>query len=383
MKSEFKNKIVGREIFENSRKEYLEKIKQIQEVIIWGTGSAGKLVYALLEAHNLKSKIKGFCDNAEEKWGNVIHNKVVLSPAEVINLAMNNESVCIIIASQNMCIRDQLISKGIDKSKIDVKGLGIAKGYDVSKEYEPFSIINAHIDEYEQVYNLLADERSKEVYMGILNYKISSDNDYLVGMAEPTKEQYFAKDIISFIDEEYFCDCGSFDGDTLEIFESITGGKYQKYFAIEADTYTYESLKEKISKNKYDKVKALNFACWDTPTKLRFESQQTAGHVTEDGKQVIAAETLDNILENEKVTFIKMDIEGAEERALIGAEKTIREQTPILAICLYHGLEDYYKLPLLMKKYNSEYNLYIRHYMDLVDSETVCYAIPKERMKQE
>lgn len=114
-------------------------------------------------------------------------------------------------------------------------------------------------------------------------------------------------------------------------------------------------------------------------TFLKFHSEQMAGHITDSGDIVIEADTLDNIVKNEKVTFIKMDIEGAEEKALEGAERVIKEHKPILAICIYHNLEDFYKIPLLIKRYNAEYKLYIRHYTDMADTETVCYAIPLER----
>lgn len=81
------------------------------------------------------------------------------------------------------------------------------------------------------------------------------------------------------------------------------------------------------------------------------------------------------------VTFIKMDIEGAEVNVLHGAETLIKNNHPILAICLYHELEHFYQIPNLIKKFNSDYRLFIRHYRDLFDLETVCYAILKHRLK--
>ena len=57
---------------------------------------------------------------------------------------------------------------------------------------------------------------------------------------------------------------------------------------------------------------------------LRFETQQTSGHISEEG-DLIQAERLDDLLKGEEVTFIKMDIEGAEVNALLGAEKIDRK----------------------------------------------------------
>lgn len=65
--------------------------------------------------------------------------------------------------------------------------------------------------------------------------------------------------------------------------------------------------------------------------------------------------------------------------ALKGARRVIQENNPILAICIYHKLEDYYTIPLIIKEINPEYELFIRHYTDM-DWETVCYAIPKKHV---
>lgn len=83
---------------------------------------------------------------------------------------------------------------------------------------------------------------------------------------------------------------------------------------------------------------------------------------------------LDHILDGEKVTFIKMDIEGAEQSALRGAEQIIRAQRPALAICLYHKVEDMLEIPVWIKKLVPEYKIYIRHYSNEV-YDTVCYAV--------
>ena len=80
------------------------------------------------------------------------------------------------------------------------------------------------------------------------------------------------------------------------------------------------------------------------------------------------------IAEGDKVTFIKMDVEGAELESLKGAEKTIRRDKPKLAICIYHKPEDMWTIPLYIKELVPEYKLYIRHHSSGV-CETVLYAV--------
>lgn len=71
-----------------------------------------------------------------------------------------------------------------------------------------------------------------------------------------------------------------------------------------------------------------------------------------------------------------MDIECAETDALMGCKNIIKIQKPKLAICIYHSPEDMLNIPIMLKEMCSDYQIYIRHYTDLM-LETVCYAIPK------
>lgn len=79
-------------------------------------------------------------------------------------------------------------------------------------------------------------------------------------------------------------------------------------------------------------------------------------------------------LRDEAVSFIKMDIEGAEMEALKGAAELIRRRRPDLAICTYHSISDLFEIPLYIHSLVPEYRLYLRHHTP-VFCETVCYAV--------
>ena len=87
----------------------------------------------------------------------------------------------------------------------------------------------------------------------------------------------------------------------------------------------------------------------------------------------ILVDSVDNHLKQE-VRMIKMDIEGFEYRALLGARKTIEQYHPILAICVYHKKEDIWEIPKLIYSMCKRYKFYLRHY-SLFEYETVLYAI--------
>ncbi len=86
------------------------------------------------------------------------------------------------------------------------------------------------------------------------------------------------------------------------------------------------------------------------------------------------ARAIDNVEECRDATFIKMDIEGSEYEALIGAQNTIKKNRPKLAICIYHSDEDMLRLIELIANWDLGYKFYIRHHAQKI-SETVLYAI--------
>lgn len=74
--------------------------------------------------------------------------------------------------------------------------------------------------------------------------------------------------------------------------------------------------------------------------------------------------------------MIKMDIEAAERAAIMGAKNIIAKYKPTLAICVYHRVDDFFRIPDLILGICGDYKLYFRHYSTgLVES--VMYFAPK------
>jgi FkbM family methyltransferase len=92
--------------------------------------------------------------------------------------------------------------------------------------------------------------------------------------------------------------------------------------------------------------------------------------------------TIDDILTIEKlpaIDFVKLDIEGSECAALKGAQNTLQQHAPKLAISLYHRLNDFFEIPIMLKTINPQYRMYIDHYT-IHAEETVLYAhIPEQQ----
>lgn len=224
----------------------------------------------------------------------------------------------------------------------------------------------------------------KEIYTQLKEHQVSDELIIDAGKVidDANKIQYFDLPELKNCktEEEVFVDVGAFDGQTSAMFVQWAE-KYRKIYALEPDPQNIEKCQEVLEAMDAE-FEILPFGAWDKPEKLSFASGLNgASHVgsnawEENEKQItIQVDKLDDLI-HEKVSFIKMDIEGAEINALKGAEKTIKTYKPKLAICVYHKKEDIWEIPRLILSYVPEYRMYLRHY-SLSKDETVLYCVPE------
>lgn len=187
--------------------------------------------------------------------------------------------------------------------------------------------------------------------------------------------QYFEEDVIQFSDGEVFVDGGCFDFGTSETL--MNKCKVKKIYAFEPDEENYRKVEQKVAKVSECDVTLIKKGLWDREDTLSFQAEATmCSCVVEDnstGSVQIEVAALDEVI-HEKVTFIKMDIEGSELRALQGAKNLIQTYKPKLAISIYHKQEDTIEIPAYIQELVPEYRFYIRHY-SYSPAETVLYAM--------
>ncbi len=222
--------------------------------------------------------------------------------------------------------------------------------------------------------------KSNLVARGILKENIISTRAMEDKLIE---SQYFDLDALPHDKEEVFVDGGCFDGFTDRQFIKWAGRNgYKRIYAFEPNPISYEKCQKALSN--IDNVTLIKKGLYSKDGKLEFYATDdinatlgkncTNNSIKEKSKKtVVNVTTIDNICEL-GATFIKMDLEGGEYDALIGAEKTIRKCHPKLAISIYHKPEDIWELPDLILKIDPSYKFYLRHY-SLHDAETVLYAV--------
>ena len=226
-------------------------------------------------------------------------------------------------------------------------------------------------DNFRKTYEILCDEKSKEDYLDILRFKLSGDVKYLIKTHSEKMKLY--EEVLPLSEDETIIDLGAYDGDTIREFLSVTDGKYKKILALEPDEKNFRKLERKTEE--LCNLTRLNIGAWDKEETLYFAKKSGRNSRLEDGGIPVHFNSVDNIADSE-VTFIKMDIEGAELRALEGARNTIATYKPKLYICAYHRNEDMFALPFKIKELYEGYKIYFRQHPYIPAWESNFYAIP-------
>lgn len=234
------------------------------------------------------------------------------------------------------------------------------------------------LQKFKASFELFEEEKSKKIFLRLLSKKIYSCEFFFDVLSEDA--QYFEKDIIKLNNKEVFFDCGGYDGDTSSMFVEKTEGNYEKIFFFEPSLKPFKNAVEKLSD--YHDITFLNVGLYDKNRRISFVNTELGDSFIEEAYTLNvnkkSFKTTQTVIAGDKLeikpTFIKMDLEGSEIPALKGLKKTIVKYSPKLAISVYHKDSDLYKIPQLIKKYNENYKLYLRHYSSS-GTETVCYAI--------
>lgn len=225
-------------------------------------------------------------------------------------------------------------------------------------------------------FDILHDLKSQQIYFNIIKYRLLLDDKSLKGLSKlkDFNSEYFDKKIIHLTDSEVFLDGGAYDGDTIKLIIEESKNKYKNIFAFEPDNNNYKKM-DKYVKNLNDpRIKLLKFGLGEKNEMLNFTNEgNLQSKVVKYGETRIKIIPIDKFIDK-KITYIKLDIEGFEKKALKGAVKTIKKNKPKLTICSYHNSYDIWELPLLINKLHPDYKIFLRHYSDYL-MDTICYAV--------
>jgi FkbM family methyltransferase len=372
-------------------------------VVLFGAGSAGKELYPLFKNHGVNPVC--FCDNNPERHGDVCCGIQVISPAELSKL--HRDSLIIVTTARHRNdITMQLVARGFISDRIlCINEEALTRYYShICLSYWTYDDFINHRDHLSAAYDLLYDDNSKRFFTSYLSL-LTKGSDYrsfcsfihrfsdtaLYNYNVCESYLYFNTDIIDIGKGEVLVDCGAYNGDTaIEFIKACQARNvaYKHIYCFEPEPSMFSELSK--STVAYSNISLNKCGLWTHSTTLSFINTEfekpgstrvirDSGDIHFSDEKIANSEvrvvSIDEQFPNDDVTFIKMDIEGAEIEAIQGAETVIRRCKPKLAISIYHKRNDIFEIPLLIHQITPGYKFYLRQFSNAL-SETVLFAIP-------
>lgn len=224
--------------------------------------------------------------------------------------------------------------------------------------------------DFDLVYGLLADDMSRKTFENTIKYKISGKIKYLLDCEVSHDEPY--ESFLHLSKNETFLDLGAYTGDTVADFVCRVG-EYNNIIACEPDLKSYKKLL--LNTENLENITAINAAVSDTCQKSLFGMRGGRNSGVSGGKTEIDYLTVDQIAQNDNITYIKMDVEGEELKVIKGAQNVILRDKPQMLVSCYHRTEDLITLPKAIYNIRCDYKLYMRHFCSLPAWDTNYYFI--------
>ncbi|MEO8487071.1 MAG: FkbM family methyltransferase [Betaproteobacteria bacterium] len=258
--------------------------------------------------------------------------------------------------------------------------LGLGAVYQSPRDMRQRTI--ARQPEWLQLRAALADDASRATLDAALLLRLTYDRRVLRSAMTGPEDEYFSvyrnTSTFRLHDDEIFADCGAYIGSTVRKVIAATDGRFRAIHAFEPDRKSFAEL-EKLRALRMPGIVLHNAAVGDTNGHIRFLETGTMGsHVDEAAGNIgdTPIVRLDDVMD--EVTFVKMDLEGFEQKALRGAARLIRECRPRMAITAYHYADDLLDLWKLFGELAPDYELRLRHHSSYY-YDTIFYAAPAER----
>ena len=225
-------------------------------------------------------------------------------------------------------------------------------------------------ERFEWVYDKLSDDLSRKTFENTIKYKLSGKVEYLFECETQADEPYDS--FLKLSDNEKFLDLGAYNGDTVADFVKRVKN-YDKITAVEPDGKTFKKLLKNTES--IEKTECKNLCISSFVGEAPFGMKHGRNSKAFTGDVLAQFSTIDAIVGDGGVSFIKMDIEGEELNAIKGAESTIGTFSPKMLISCYHRTEDILTLPKAVFDIKNDYKLYMRHFHSLPAWDTNYYFI--------
>jgi FkbM family methyltransferase len=346
----------------------------LRSIAIVGAAVEGQRLAHICKAHNIT--IDAIVDDDPRKSGSAIAG---VSVAPVETLTALPKSTPIVVASHRVLqitrrLRDLGFETVVPFALLQVLAPQI---------FPPHMFYDRLLDdlcihraEYQALSERLADDRSRQVLDAVIGFRRTLDPAVLQPLVTE-HDLYAPEGLFEFADNEVYVDGGSYDGDTIRSFVERVHGRFDAVYAFEPDPVTFAKLRDNFRDE--PRVHPVHAGLYSHGGSLRFRDDASRGAIfAADGEIEMPVTTIDEVLGDRRLTYVKMNIEGAEMDALRGGRNAISKCRPRLALSVYHRASDLWRIPQLVLELNPDYELYLRQH-DGGIIETVLYALPASR----
>lgn len=352
-------------------------------LVLFGAGNLGRR--ALHGLMRLGTPPIAFIDNNPKLWGTEIEGIPVFAPADAAARFASAAFIVTIWTGEGWDKMGQRCAQllGLGCSRVVPFGLLFWKHPDIFLPHYAMDLphhVLEDADSVRAVFDLWEDEASRIEYVAQVRWRLHHDFDSL---PNPVKtEIYFPTDIFMTRDDEVFVDCGAFDGDTLKRFLHHRNGQFQRVLAFEPDPKNFAKLEQYVAglpPNQSGKIDLYQQAVGARREIVHFDAMGNEASFVGSGSMEVESVSLDEICEGISPTYLKMDTEGSEPDALLGARRVLEQDAPALAICSYHRQDHLWRVPALIRAASDRHCFFLRpQLLDVWD--LVCYAVPGARL---
>lgn len=338
------------------------------ENYLFGASDRGKKILKELMERNVE--VAGIWDNDPYKQGEKIENVPIISYEELkkhnnINLLLG----CAYAKQEEQRIDDLA---GVSVYQIGRTHDELERYFQKDVDYFP-----AYIEETRQLQHLYADNLSRETADALVRYITNYEGGATFQIAS-VEEHYFINEVLTAINGRklVYVDCGAFTGELPSALKKL-GIEYSKCYCFEMDGDNLVKAKEILLKeNLLDKVILEQCGVGDRNGYVYYEKKSASSRIVDyETSDKVKLTTINTYFKDIHIDFVKMDIEGAEFGALNEGMTVIKRDRPILAISVYHSLQDRTRIFKYLYDNLSGYKYYLRQH-SITPAETVLYAIP-------
>lgn len=339
--------------------QYLKSAKK--PIVLYGMGNGADKIIKVLENYGISFKGVFASDGfVRDKF---FHGFKISSYSEL--KAEFGDMIVLLCFGSERCEVIENVKRIASEQELYAPDVPIADGALFTKDY-----YEQNKSLFDWVYNSLADDISRKTFINTIKYKISGKIEYLFECEVEHNEPY--ETFLKLGKSEKFLDLGAYNGDTVADFVNRVGD-YSEITAVEPDIKSFRKLA--LNTENLKNIKCINAAVSDENRTGLFGMRGGRNSSVSGGKTEIDFLTVDSIVAKKGVTYIKMDLEGEELRAITGARNTILTFKPKMLVSCYHKSEDLITLPRAVYNIRPDYKIYMRRFSSLPAWDTNFYFV--------